>query len=1076
MSGLADEPVGAGIDTLVEAYEEAQERDGDARVADFLPAADHPLFLDALCELVRVDLEYGWMRGQPRRLEDYRSEFPALFRDPRMLRQIAFEEWRLRRQAGESPKVEEYRERFGLVDFAPAPTEGLRHHEPGRADGQGLVLADDLSAAARLYRRHRREAPIRLAAALDFYLGPREHSELFLSLHESDPDTAERVSQGLLALPTIGSEVAGFRLERELGRGAFGRVYLARQGELSDRLVALKIAAELPGEAQTLALLQHTHIVPVYSAHRIGPLRAVCMPFFGATTLADVLRDFRDRGSLPDSGARLVESLLARRSDTEARPLPEGETAREPAPPSTSALQTLGGLDYVPAALWIGSRLADGLAHAHERGILHRDLKPANILMTDDGQPMLLDFNLAADTRNRCAAAMALIGGTLPYMAPEVLAALRGAAPPPDARSDLYSLGVILFELLTGRHPFPIRSGPLDEVLPPMIADREGPPPHLRSHNPDVSPATESIVRRCLEPDPARRYRDARQLEDDLRCQLEHRPLRHAPDRSPRERASKWLRRHPRLSSATMLGLAAALVIVGLLAFFGYRQRQFGPVEAAHALQQLINAQEVALVHLLNPAASPARRDEGIAACRRALAPYGVLESPDWEQSRLVRDLPAARRDELRSRIGELLMLWARALARQAANRPPAQSVGPIRDARRLNALAESCFEPGAAPRVLWVQRAGLARLAGDEAQANQARAQAAKVPFRSAREYALLAVDDPEGAVAREALTALTEASRQEPQDFSLWMTLGQYHAFQGRDAEAEDCFTAAVVLRPRSPWPYFHRGRVELERQEYEPARRDFDEALRLRPMLAVAYVNRALARSGLGDDIGAVADLTAALERGVPDTRIYFLRSEALDRLGDHVGADRDRAEGLRRTPNDAASWVARGLARLPADPAGALTDFEAALKLDPRSRSALQNRAMVLSEYLGRTEEAIATLDRVVTLDPGFVPARVGRGVLLARLGRRQEAIRDAEASLRGDTAAETIYRVACIYALTSRLAPDDRPRAFGMLATALSQESSWAEVARTDPDLDPIRDQSSFRELLRAFADRSRPAG
>ena len=421
-------------------------------------------------------------------------------------------------------------------------------------------------------------------------------------------------------------------------------------------------------------------------------------------------------------------------------------------------------------------------------------------------------------------------------------------------------------------------------------------------------------------------------------------------------------------------------------------------------------------------------------------------------------------------------MLWARALSREANARPPRRRVEPIRDARRLNALAESCFDPAEPPRVLWVQRADLAQMAGDEALAEQAHAQAARVPIRSAREYALLAVDDPEGVAARDVLSTLAEACRHDPQDFGLWMTLGQFHAFQGRNAEAEDCFTAAVVLRPHSPWPYFHRGRVELQRREFKAARHDFDEVLRMRSDLTVALVNRALARAGLGDDLGAVADLTEARERGVPDTRVHFLLAEARDRLGDHAGARRDREEGLRRTPTDAESWVARGLARLPADPAGSLADFESALRLDPHSRSALQNRAMVLSECLGRTQEAVATLDRALTLDPGFVPARVGRGVLLARLGRREDAIRDAEEALRHDTSADTVYRVACIFALTSRVAPDDRARAFGMLTTALSQRSSWAEIARTDPDLNPLRDDVNFQELLRTFANPSSPAG
>src|SRR5207245_2597093 len=110
--------------------------------------------------------------------------------------------------------------------------------------------------------------------------------------------------------------------------------------------------------------------------------------------------------------------------------------------PNNPLLSKLEGLSYVEAVLWVGARLADGLAHAHERGILHRDLKPANVLITDDGQPMLLDFNLAADVKHRASAAAASVGGTLPYMAPEHLEAFRGRQQSVDVRSDLYSLGV----------------------------------------------------------------------------------------------------------------------------------------------------------------------------------------------------------------------------------------------------------------------------------------------------------------------------------------------------------------------------------------------------------------------------------------------------------------------------------------------------------------------------------------------------------------------------------------------------------------------------------------------------------
>jgi len=659
-------------------------------------------------------------------------------------------------------------------------------------------------------------------------------------------------------------------------------------------------------------------------------------------------------------------------------------------------------------------------------------------------------------------------------MAPEALAALQSGLPLLDARGDLYALGVILYELLTGHHPFPLRQGGVDEVLPLMIEDRLGPLPSLRQWNPAVSPATEEIILRGLEPNPARRYQGAGQLADDLHRQLDDCPLRYAPDRSPRERTRKWARRHPRLSLGMGLVTVSALLMAGLVAVYNQRQRRFGPVEAALAFRRLVDEHETARILLLDPAEDRFRRHEGMVACRRALERYGVLETPSWPQSPLVANLSANEQTELRTHVGELLMLWARALARQSAGHDTARRTELVRDALRRNTLAQSCYQSGEVPRVLWSQRSDLARLAGDEAEAARSRVRADNSPVRSLREYSLLFVDDPDHAISPRVLPALAEASRRNPRDFALWMNLGQCHALQGRLSEAEDCFTVAIELRPQSPWAYFHRGRVELDRQAYDQASLDFDQALRLHPQLLPAYVDRALARMGKRNNAGAIEDLTQALDGGALETRIYFIRAEARARSGDRAGAERDRAEGLGRRPIDDASWAVRGLARMHSDPTGALADFEEALKLDPHMRSALQNKAALLSDHLGRWEEAIPVLDRLVSLYPDYVPARVGRGVLLARLGRRRDAIRDAEESRNRDVSGDTTYRVACIYALTSKAEPADRPRALRMLAAALNQGSRWLEIARTDRDLDALRDWRQFRDLIKTFADQGRP--
>src|SRR5439155_13657227 len=238
-------------------------------------------------------------------------------------------------------------------------------------------------------------------------LGDADQVKVLQEIHRSDPLIAHRLAQAAIAMPEVGTEFLGFRLIQEVGKGAFARVYLAHQGDLADRLVIVKVSPIFDDESQTLAQLQHTNVVPIYSIHRASPLQAVCMPFFGLTTLAHILREIKESDSLPESGKSLVSTLVNRNSTaqikknrdlaehrktsevSEASEISEGREAKSR---STAILEKLKTLSYVEAVLWMAARLADGLAHAHERGILHRDLKPANILVTDEGQPMVLDF------------------------------------------------------------------------------------------------------------------------------------------------------------------------------------------------------------------------------------------------------------------------------------------------------------------------------------------------------------------------------------------------------------------------------------------------------------------------------------------------------------------------------------------------------------------------------------------------------------------------------------------------------------------------------------------------------------
>ena len=182
---------------------------------------------------------------------------------------------------------------------------------------------------------------------------------------------------------------------------------------------------------------------------------------------------------------------------------------------------TLQSLDHAEVACWMGARLAQALAHAHNQGVIHRDIKPANILVNRYGRPFLADFNIALNSA-QVSDRDETFGGTLTYMAPEHLDAFNPSSNVPprhvDARSDVYSLGLVLFVFLTGQAPFKTRSrGNIIEVLKVMAAERQARAPSPRQVRPDMPELLDRQLRRCLDPEPARRFQSAADLARALR-------------------------------------------------------------------------------------------------------------------------------------------------------------------------------------------------------------------------------------------------------------------------------------------------------------------------------------------------------------------------------------------------------------------------------------------------------------------------------------------------------------------------------------------------------------------------------
>ncbi len=361
-----------------------------------------------------------------------------------------------------------------------------------------------------------------------------------------------------IRFPETGELLGEFHLLAELGRGSHARVFLARQRELADRLVVLKVGPRTGSEHLSLARLQHTHIVPLYSVHdfpRQG-VRALCLPYFGGGTLDRLLEHVRDLSPGERKGQDLLNALRRLQHDGPGN-----------LPVAGPACRFLARASYVQAVCWLGGCLADALQYAQERGLAHLDLKPSNVLLAADAQPMLLDFHLARGPIPAGAAAPAWLGGTPGYMPPEqqaALAAVVSGAPLPagiDGRADVYSLGVLLCELL-GANPSS-DNGDLVNAVGKI--------------NPAVTPGLRAVLRRCLAADPSERYATAADLAEDLRRHLADLPLRGVPNRSLLERWAKWRRRRPHaLPLVVLLVLAAAVggVLVTHLPSAGRLQRQ----------------------------------------------------------------------------------------------------------------------------------------------------------------------------------------------------------------------------------------------------------------------------------------------------------------------------------------------------------------------------------------------------------------------------------------------------------------------------------------------------------------------
>ena len=413
------------------------------------------------------------------------------------------------------------------------------------------------------------------------------------------------------------AQLGDYRIVREVGRGGMGVVYEAEQISLGRR-VALKVlplaAAIDPKqrqrfqiEAQAAAQLHHPHIVPIFAVGCDRGIHYYAMQFVDGRSLSAIIHDRRrDQGkpgdagtpSLPGAAVSTEEAPGSSADRPGAGPAPtdsEGPGAIDPdrpagfpivtrsedrrsaggPSPSTSALATVPqDPDFCRQVARWGADGADALDHAHGLGIVHRDIKPANLLIDPNGAVWITDFGLARFPGDLSLTGTGDLLGTVRYMSPEQAMARRGVV---DQRTDIYSLGVSLYELLTLCPAFDGRDH--HELLNQIAMDEPIPP---RRHDPAIPRDLETIVLKAMAKDPSHRYATAQELSGDLGRFLADEPIL-ARRPGAVERAVRWARRHRELVATAAVVVVVSLAISTTLIWAQARQTriQAGKTEEA---------------------------------------------------------------------------------------------------------------------------------------------------------------------------------------------------------------------------------------------------------------------------------------------------------------------------------------------------------------------------------------------------------------------------------------------------------------------------------------------------------------
>jgi serine/threonine protein kinase/Tfp pilus assembly protein PilF len=640
-----------------------------------------------------------------------------------------------------------------------------------------------------------------------------------------------------------------FELLREIGRGGMGIVYEAQQISLKRR-VALKVLPPGLGlttqavkrferEAQAAAKLHHTNIVPVYATGEDQGCHYYAMELVEGQSLSRVLDDLCGKRSNPLLEATVTQ-VVAGSPDT----WPE-----KPAelPDSTSLSDTdTGGRQWFDTVAKLMADVGDALQYAHDRGVIHRDVKPANLLLSGDGRLCLGDFGLARVAQEPGMTVSGSFLGTPAYMSPEQIAAGRIQI---DHRTDVYSLGAVLYEMLTLQRPFSGDSR--DQVLSAIMAKDPKPP---RRINPRVPVDLETICLKAMEKDPDRRYPTAGEMAADLKRYVQ-RGLITARRAGPLRRAAKAARRHPVLVTVAIAAVLLVATAGSLTWVFSVRQSG----------------------EMVRRALADARLSLGEGEYRQALRSVeeALAADPELAEGRMIRARALMNLgrvgeavDAARARLGQDPDDWkAHAILAAAATLEFGETVVTIDAERHVRAV-----ESGAP----------------ETAEAYNLRA--------------LVTDSSPE------ALDLLDRALEIDPGNVeALVQRINRYRRVTNFAAALADC-ERLVAMRPRSARARRLTARVHLEQFDAESAMAEVERAIEIDPGDALNYSTRSRIYSEVGRLDAALADMTRAIEID-PDRAVFYFGRAGLHQLRREpalAAADAERAIELE-PENPAGRWT-------------------------------------------------------------------------------------------------------------------------------------------------------------------------